>query len=313
MSSAEDLALLDSAVSRLKSTGQIEYRGEFGAEITTFIPFVHWLKNEGLLSGRRVLTHAGMRPYYYFLDDAEYAEKAGNRAWLPIAQRDWPSNSSYTATREPWHHMPDYRARYRDEGITFERPVLFIQNKFCVEWNTGPINYIPLNSLDALFRLAGGPFDIVYSRPRAMPKAAGYAEDDNVDCDYPDFRLASEFPRVMLLERYCAESGAPYNRTKLRILAKSHLFVTVQGGGAHLLACFGNALMLLLHREGPEFPHAYQAGPYKYLSHPAPILMLARNSVEFNRGASLIANTRLTGTELRIGDKWIETLNELRI
>ena len=93
MSGSTDRQLLDSAIARLRETGEIAYTGEFGAEITTFIPFVFWLKTRGMLSGRRVLTYAGMRPYYYFLDDAEYSEKPDARAWVPVEQRTWPSNS----------------------------------------------------------------------------------------------------------------------------------------------------------------------------------------------------------------------------
>ena len=65
----DDAALLAAALHRLKTTGAIEYTGEYGAELTTFLPFAFWLKTQGLLSGRRVVTYRGMRPYYYFLED----------------------------------------------------------------------------------------------------------------------------------------------------------------------------------------------------------------------------------------------------
>ena len=74
--------------------------------------------------------------------------------------------------------------------------VLFIQNKFCVEWNAGPINYLPLNVLRDVFKLAGDRFDIVYSRPRGMDGLTGYSVDDNADCHYPDIALARQFPAV---------------------------------------------------------------------------------------------------------------------
>lgn len=307
-----DPELLQHALARLQGTGEIEYSGEFGAEITTFIPFVFWLKTEGELAGRRVLTYRGMRPYYYFLDDAEYAEKAAPRTWLPPAKRQWPSNNSYAATRQTWHRMPDYRGRYAAEGVTFQRPILFIQNKFCVEWDAGPINYVPLNVLETLFRLSGDRFDVVYSRPRRMQDRADYTADHNMDCDYPDLALAKRFPAVTVLEDFCAATNAPYNLAKLQILAKSHLFIAVQGGGAHLLACFGSSLMLLLHRRGEEHPHTYAAGPYKYLASPPPILMVAHNTAQFLRGAALIANVTPGNGQFQFDQKWVPTLTELR-
>lgn len=313
MSELNGRRLLDSAIARLRETGEIAYEGEFGAEITTFIPFVVWLKTRGMLSGRRVRTYAGMRAYYYFLDDAEYAEQSGERAWLPPDQRAWPSNSSYTATRQEWHRMPDYRARYAGEGMRFERPVLFIQNKFCVEWGEGPINYLPLKALERLFALAGEQFDVVYSRPRAMGGRDDYAADDNSDCDYPDLSMARRFPSVLVLEDYVAANGLDYNRTKLQIAAKAHLFVAVQGGGAHLLACFGDSLLLLLHRVGDEYPHCYAAGPYTYLADPPPLLLIARDTAPLMRGIDLVAEARSADGRLQIPAHWRPLIAELSV
>src|ERR1044072_1308639 len=107
-----DEQLFEQAVQALKASGKIEYTGEFGAEVATFIPFVAWLKAEGLLSGRRVLTYPGMRPYYFFLEDREYSEKPGPRNWHKVEYRDWPSNCTYTATRQRWHLPPEHGARY---------------------------------------------------------------------------------------------------------------------------------------------------------------------------------------------------------
>ena len=304
--------LLDQSLQRLRTTGQIEYSGEFGAEITTFIPFVFWLKQQSLLVGRRVITYRGMRPYYYFLDDSEFVEKTGNRHWLPPPARYWPSNSSYTAVREPWHRMPDYRGHYRYQGRTFQRPVLFIQNKFTVEFDKGPVNYLPLDVLNRLFKSSVDRFDVVYSRPRALRAEAGYTLDANTDCSYPDLALARHYPQVLVLEEWCESEGLIYNLIKLQILAKSRLFVTVQGGGAHLLACFGDSVMLLLHMEGFEYPHCYSHGPYKYLAEPPPLLLLARNHEQLHNGTSLIEAVRIENDVIRVNARFGPVLKALR-
>jgi hypothetical protein len=307
-----DQDLLERALARLDATGAIEYTGEFGAEITTFIPFALWLKRQGLLAGRRVITYGGMRPYYFFLGDDEYEEKIGPRYWLPPEHRDWPSNSTYTAVKQPWHEMPDYRARYRGQGRTFERTVLFIQNKFTVEWNRGPVNYLPLDRLTRLFRYSQDRFDVVYSRPRSLHSDVGYTPDHNAHCDYPDVQLARGFRNVLILEDYCAGTGAPYNQTKLEILAKTHLFVGVQGGGSHLLACFGDSVLLLLHVEGDEYPHAYAAGAYKYLAQPAPMLLLARGPDDLDKGVELMGGMRVEGGAPQLADHLTPALDALK-
>lgn len=310
---ASDAELLDQSLRRLKETGVIEYCGEFGNEIATFIPFVCWLKQEGLLAGRRVLSHGGMRPYYFFLDDSEFAEKPGPRDWLHPDLRDWPGCSTYTATRQPWLRMPDYRSHYRGQGRQFQRPLLFVQNKFNVEWWRGPINYLPLDLLDQLLAGAEGRFDVVYSRPRPLRSESGYVSDQNLYCEYPDLPLVRSHRHVLLLEDWCEQEGLPYNQTKLETLAQSHFFVAVQGGGAHLMACFGESLMLLLHREGEEYPHAYQHGPYKYLADPPPLLMLASNHGELARGVRLFNKLRMENGDYRLDAESTATLQALKV
>ena len=292
----QDDERLAASIAKLKANSKLEYGGEFGPEITTFIPFVAWLKQEGHLSGRRIVTYAGMRPYYFFLDESQFEGKLQPRTWLPESERYWPSNSTYTATASPWHVYPDYRLHFRPRGKAYDRPVLFIQNKFTMEWNEGPINYIPLNSLRRLLELTADKFDVVYSRPRE--RITGYSWDDNITCDYPDRVVVGQFAHVTDFEAECRATGGNYNLAKLEVLAKSHLFVAAQGGGAHLLACFGESLFLLLHNAGDEYPHAYRHGPYKYLSARPPKLLVAQNTEEFKAGIEIIGNADVQGSKL---------------
>lgn len=296
LASAPEQARFEHSLAMLHQQGWLEYTGEYGAEITTFVPFVAWLKQEGLLAGRRIVTYAGMRPYYFFLDDDEFGIKPEPRRWLPEGRRYWPYNSTYTAVKSPWHAYPDYRKQFAASGRTFNRPLLFVQNKFNIEWDIGPINFMPLNSLSMLLNITANKFDVVYSRPRAGLR--GYSMDHNTFCDYPDRALIQRYPHVLDFEESCEVSGDNYNQAKLEMLSKSHLFVAVQGGGAHIIACFGNSLFLLLHHHAgrdEEYPHAYQHGPYKYLSkHPAK-LMVARNHEDFHAGVQVMGNTLLEG------------------
>lgn len=300
MTTAADRDRLQRTLAMLARDGGLEYTGEYGAEITTFIPFVAWLKREGHLDGRRILTYRGMRPYYFFLDDDQYAEKDAPRRWLPVAQRYWPSNSTYHAVASPWHACPDYRRHYAGAGMRFARPLIFIQNKFTIEWNVGPINYLPLNGLASFLEATADRFEVVYSRPDSLPVERGYSKDHNAPLDYPDHAILARHPHVHHLERLCAESGLDYNRTKLEILAKSRIYVATQGGGAHILACFGGSLLLLLDRsehfakEGREYPHAYRHGPYKYLARVPPKLMVARNFTDFNAALDALGRASVT-------------------
>lgn len=308
---AQDQERLAASITLLKAQSKLEYSGEFGPEITCFIPFVAWLRQEGLLSGRRIVTYAGMRPYYFFLDESEFEAKTEPRKWVPESERYWPSNSTYTATASPWHVYSDYRLHFKQKGKRFDRPVLFIQNKFTVEWDEGPVNYIPLNSLRRLLDLTANKFDIVYSRPREH--GTGYSWDDGAACDYPDRVVIRQFAHVTDFEAELQATAGNYNQAKLEVLAKSHLFVAVQGGGAHLLACFGESLLLVLHNAGEEYPHAYRHGPYKYLSTPSPKLLVALNTEEFKAGIEVVGNAVIQEAKLLLHSSTMDAVNRLSI
>lgn len=306
-----DERLLSQSLEALRRDSRLEYKGEFGAEITTFIPFVAWLKQEGLLQGKRIKTYEGMRPYYFFLGEDELEFKADARHWVPTTGRNWPSNSTYEATARPWHIYPDYRTHYARRGMTFQRPVIFIQNKFTIEWNIGPVNYIPVRSLLEFLEQAKSRFTVVYSRPGSAANAPiGYSRDRNRELGYPDGRLTEKFPDLIHLERMCADQALDYNQTKLELLAKSNLYIAVQGGGAHLMAAFGHSLMLMLDREenlgreGREYPHAYQHGPYKYLSKVPPKLLVTRSFQDYIEGMEMMLQVKLEAGSILIPQKF---------
>jgi len=272
-----DEELLERLLHRVRSEGRIEYTGEYGDEVAAYIPLVSWLKQEGHLNDCQLVTYRGMRPYYFFLEEGQLAEKDEPRYWIPRREREWPTNDACFATLQPWLRPPDYRQHYAARARLFDRPTLFIQNKFTVEWNRGPINYLPLLELDLLLNIARDRFQVVYSRPGAIRLSDDYSHDHNAFCQYPDLNVIARFPEVLVLENMAQQEGRPYNEVKLEVLAGAHLFCAVQGGGAHLLAAFGNSLLAILHRRGAETRLAYERGPYTYLSPAPPKLIVARD------------------------------------
>lgn len=207
-----DEELLQASLKLLRENSQLEYSGEFGAEITTFVPFAAWLKQEGHLTGRRIKTYAGMRPYYFFLADDEFLTKNEDRCWVKWEERYWPSNASDTAVKSPWHVYPNYRDQYIDSTINFEKPVIFIQNKYAKEWEMAPINYFPLSGLELFLKKVSRRFDVVYSCPNNVPKSSGYSKDHNEEVRYADMEVLAKFPQVISFEKMCLERKLDYNR-----------------------------------------------------------------------------------------------------
>ena len=302
-----DRARVDECCSRLDEDGYLEYTGEYGPEVISFVPFVAWLKKSGRLEGRRILSYKGMRPYYFFLGDGEFAEKDERRSWLKYDKRFWPSSVTHLGEPCPWHLYPDYRARYQNQGLEFPRPLIFVQNKFAVEWGVGPINYIPLNILDRFLEQTRDTYSVVYSRPRG--NSSGYSEDSNNFCDFPDQRIIEKYAHVTCLEDLA--SGREYNSVKLEVLAKTSICITTHGGGSHILAAFPHSLMLIFDNEaadcvskiGKDYLRTYREGPYTYMADPAPKIWVARDYLTLARAMLVIGSSTPENGMLKIPSK----------
>ncbi len=283
----------DELVSQLPDT--LEYSGEFGPELICFVPFIHWLHTQGRLKHRRVISYAGMRPFYYFLDEANYTEKAEKRKYVRDEHRPtyWPNRSEISAQPSPFALFPDYRRIYRGcFGRDFDKPILVIHNKHCKEWGLGPVNFIPLETLDRLFTALKQKFQIVYFREGFGSidlDEFGYSADDNFPLPFDDEALLRRHPEVIAFEQLAAASRhrSSYNELKLAIFADCNRFIASQGGGAHLMATLSDIVLVILHRAGLELRGTYVDGFYRFAANPPPALLMTRNSLELEEAASI--------------------------
>ncbi len=291
----------------------LDYIGEFGPELILFLPFVTWLARQGMLRGRRIATYRGMRCFYEDLDCAGIVEKPDKREyvrpqdrpfWLPVKNE----HDFDTRRASPFHLYPDLRARFGAMQLGIDigspaRPLLIIHNKHNLEWKTGPINCIPLDALDAIFRVLKHDFTIVYIRHGMAPPEGGFVDDHNDALPgYDDAALLLRHPEVhgfdRLFDAYRAASGDDdVNRFKAMLLARCHRFISSQGGGAHQIAMFSGSLLVVLHRRGFEEQWAYYPGYYSFLAPVPPVLAVCRTEAELMRalvlfGGSVVVNDR---------------------
>jgi len=264
----------------------LRYDGEYGTEIITFIPFINWLNRNGYMRGRKVSTYAGMWPYYFFLDKSQVLLREEPRSFMLGHERWWPNNSEHLLPKSEIKEHPDYRSHYKNSEYVWDKPILFVQNKFQIEWYQGPINYIDISTLQIILETLSNKFQIIYSRPGINAHQSGYIGDNSDFCSYPDRSVITRFPNVIIFEDLAA--GGQYNEIKLKILANAHHFLAVQGGGTYLLTLFGDSLLIVLHRLGREYRHSYWRGFYTYAGNSPPTLLVARNSDEFERCIDLL-------------------------
>jgi hypothetical protein len=109
---AEDDRLFERCMEQAQKSGVVECNIEFGDEVASFVPFANWLNAHRHLDSIRIRTFAGMRPYYFFLDDLQIEFKETQRKWEPPDRRIWPGNDpAGDWHRSKYHLPPDFRAR----------------------------------------------------------------------------------------------------------------------------------------------------------------------------------------------------------
>jgi hypothetical protein len=291
----------------------IDYAGEFGAELVLFLPFCNWLSNVGLLRDKQIQTYAGMGCFYTELDCAGILEKSQRRASVPPQDRPtWlPIRNEHNfddVGRSPFHLYPDLRQKFRGVPLvprvgSSDRPILIIHNKYNDEWSLGPIDYIPLDALDIMFKALKQEFTVVYIRHGIGEPIAGYTEDHNDAAPFDDRALLSSHPDVLCFDdlylTHRLQGGAQdVNTFKNVLYSRCYRFISTQGGGAHHIALYSGSLLVVLHRGGSEERWAYSDGYYGFMAPMPPIRAVCRNDDDLIRSTSLFSNSVLSDDRL---------------
>lgn len=294
---------------------RLDFAGEFGAEINSFVPFVYWLHRAGLLRGRAIRTYQGMRPFYFFLSPGQIEEVVTPRQFVfPQNRPAWlPNRNDHRASRSPFEMFPDYRAHYRNGLFDVGKPLLVMHNKVTPEWGRPPINMLPVALLERLFDTLATDFHLVYLRPGLMGTPHGYSADHQPDLPFDDLALLRRHPKVEVFDEMAASlaHAMPYNETKLRLYAHADFHITVQGGNAHLLSLFSGGLVAILHRAGQETRHSYARGHFTYAASPPPRWLICRSETELERCLPLFRDAAVVDGQVLLPPEHAATLRAL--
>jgi len=272
---------------------ELEYTGEFGPELVLFLPFIRWLAKTGRLGDRVVRTYSGMAPFYSGLGIRHFEEKTARREWVAPDHRPWwlpvKNEHSFDGLGRPDQHLyPDFRAQFLKTPIApkieeriKDKPLLIIHNKYNVEWESGPINFIGLQTLDQAFRLLKRRFTVLYVRHGLGGAIASFSDDHNNAEHFRDWDVLSAHPEIVEFERNFACSGEEnINLAKSALYARSHRFITSQGGGAAQIALFSGSLISVIHRSGREQDWGYAPGYYSFMADPPPRILTSTTDAE---------------------------------
>ena len=219
----------------------IEYIGEFGTEVNTFIPFIYYLKTNNMLQ-HKVVLYQGMKPYYFFLDDSEIIFKEQKRYWIPHTARLFLPDSLKddvvfynTYNPHPQYYLPPpYSEFYSKYKVHTSKPIAIIQNKYNAEWGHPPMNYFDVQTLKHMLDILTSKYYVIYIRSNNLV-APGYSRDMNEDqsIDMEDkemIRANFSNHNVGIIEDLLPKTSYDFNTFKCILHANAELFISVVGG-----------------------------------------------------------------------------------
>ena len=239
----------------------IDLHPEFGLELALGITYAHWLHERGELEGVR--TVKGMKPFYYFCDDVEevydYRTIDNSAAGLDSLPNNWihhcPRIKSPNGVLDysKWS-VPPYKTFYDTDKFKFDKPMIFVSNRYNVEHGKPPMGYFDIPFLyDVFNHLTAKGYGVIYKRPTNKEFPLDQNEANGINMGYrniiadvegfgkmTDHQLTSFYDDVVLFDDLVKSTDTnTYNEIQLQILSKMSGFVTMGGGGSLLCSMFG--------------------------------------------------------------------------
>lgn len=215
---------------------------EFGFEMYYHIGYAYHAYLQGRLT--KTISCKDTSCFYWF--SPQHEERYAKRGWV-----DWYNRFEHAPHQPPrfdrWE-TPNFKAKYADKiNFGFKRPVIAVFNKYNIEWDSRPTNFLPKEWLLDLADRCDDQFDIVYFRPVSQ-----IVQDHS---ELLELNEKEELSRqgVHLIEDLFTQhsSSVTFNELQLCVLANADVRVAVQGGATYLNALFPGKLAIF-HRKGAE-------------------------------------------------------------
>jgi len=220
---------------------------EFGPELKYYLPYAYWHALNGTL--RSTSSFKDTAPFYFF--SPAHQEREGTRRWVLDPEVPNSEDHNFTYSYRRWAQVP-LKATFRSAlNFGFAKPLVIISNKFNREWESAPVNYLPLDVLGQLFKRLLPHYTVVYNRPG----------EDMIVVDHNDAQrfedktyLKKHYTGVYLAEELYARHRhevTSFNHFQLGLYAQCERFISVQGGNSVLASYFGGT-NVIFQRIGQE-------------------------------------------------------------
>jgi hypothetical protein len=214
----------------------IDYSGEFQTEICYVLPFAYWHHLNGTL--KKTISCKDTKEFYFFSENHEEKYNFRN-ARFAYDNFDTPNTThSISKSYSKWAAVP-LKDHYKNNLFKFEKPILVIANKYNMEWDNPPLNYIDIPALDKIINSYKHKYQIVYNRPQPNQ----IVEDNSDILDLGEHKwLHINHPDVIMMgdlyNKHSHEVNS-FNHLQLMLYANCENFISVHGGTATLASYFG--------------------------------------------------------------------------
>ena len=214
----------------------ISYQGEFQQELCFVLPFAYWHHLNGTL--KKTISSKNTKELYFF--SADHEEVFEKRIWQHNGHSFEFPNMTHCISFDysKWARVP-LKKIFSNDVFVFQKPLLIIANKYNIEWDNKPLNFIDTCDLERIIKRCAHRYQIVYNRPLATDIIA----DNSEILELGEFDwIRQNYPEVLLMQDLFARHRADiknYNHLQLMVYANCEHFISVHGGAAALCSYFG--------------------------------------------------------------------------
>ena len=247
---------------------------EFLSELVCVIPYAYWLHQNNQLE--KVITSRGMKPFYYFCDNVEekfeYRSFDINTNGLNEVPNNWLHHNSIFVFGKDYPELtegqqaeangvldysqwipPPYKNHFLSEKFDSLKPYVVVNNNYNIEFGnliTESRRYFNIETLNKIFNyLTEKGYNVIYKRPDNTEFAPDQNEIATLQGGYEfieitdqgvfsDYDLCDYYDDVYNINNFNYKDDYSYNEFQLRLFSSADGFITTNGGGGGICACF---------------------------------------------------------------------------
>ncbi|GAB3718520.1 hypothetical protein [Spirosoma lituiforme] len=225
----------------------VDFHGEFDQELRYVLPFAYWHYLNGTL--KQTISSSNTKPFYFFSEN--HTEKYEKRVWQAgYGYYEVPNmthSPSFSFTK--WARVP-LKSHYKNDRFVFEKPILVIANKYNIEWDKPPVNFLDIPALNRIVSMFKQSYQIIYNRPLSSQIVVDNSEI--MDLNEHAWLRQNHSDVILMndLHEQHRDSVANFNHLQLLVYANCDRFISMHGGTAALASYFEGINIILSHPGG---------------------------------------------------------------